>query len=149
VLELLLRDPAMTYPNGIVITPGDRTLYVAHVEGISAINLATRTRRLLPVPADAAVNSIDGLLLRDGTLYGVQGSPYLHRIVAAALSRDGRSIARVWTVNSRAPAEYSLTTAAIGGNDLYMIGGTPLPDGYGGTNPAKPTSKIWRVPLKD
>ena len=146
-LELLLRDPAMAYPNGIVLTPDGRTLYVAHVEGISAIDTASGKRRLLPVPADASVNSIDGLLLRDGLLYGVQTSPYMHRILGAALSADGRSIARVWTVNSRTPADYSQSTAAIAGDDLYMVGGAPMPDIYGGTNPAKPVHKIWRVPL--
>lgn len=147
-LKLLLRDSRMTFPNGIVLAPDGRTLYVAHVEGISALDLATKTRSLLPVSADGSVNSIDGLLLHDGVLYGVQNSPYMHRIVGAALAADGRSIARVWTVNSRTPAEYLSTTAAIADGYLFVIGGTPMPDVYGGTNPAKPTRKIWRMPLK-
>jgi hypothetical protein len=109
--------------------------------------LATATRRLLPVPADGAVTSIDGLLLKGNVLYGVQQSPYLHRIVAAALAGDGRSITRVWTVNSRTPPEYGQSTATIAGDHLYMIGGNPMPDVYGGTNPAKPVGRIWRVPL--
>ncbi len=146
-LELLLRDSQMSFPNGIVLTPDGRTLYVAHAEGISALDLATATRRLLPVPADGAVTSIDGLLLKSNVLYGVQQSPYLHRIVAAALASDGRSITRVWTVNSRTPPEYGQSTATMAGDDLYMIGGNPMPDVYGGTNPAKPVGRIWRVPL--
>ena len=148
-LELLLRDTRMTFPNGIAIAPDQRTLYVAHVEGISALDRATGSRTLLSVPADGSVNSIDGLLLKDGIFYGVQNSPYMHRIVGAAIAPDGRSIAKVWTVNSRDPAEYSQTTAAIAGDDLYMIGGNPMADVYGGQNPAKPVRKIWRVPLKD
>jgi hypothetical protein len=146
-LELLLRDNGMSFPNGIVISPDGRTLYVAHAEGISALDPVTGSRHLLPVPADASVHSIDGLLLRKGVLYGVQNSPYMHRIVGAALARDGRSIDKVWTVNSRTPAEYIQTTAAIAGNDLYILGGQPLPDVYGGTNSAKPVSRIWRVPI--
>jgi hypothetical protein len=146
-LELLLRDARMTFPNGIVLAPDQRTLYVAHVEGISAIDPATGTRTLLPVPADGSVNSIDGLLLSDRIFYGVQNSPYMHRIVGAQLAADGRSITRVWTVNSRTPADYSQQTAAIAEGDLYMIGGTPVPDIYGGTNPATPVRRIWRVPL--
>jgi streptogramin lyase len=147
-LELLLRDSRMTFPNGIVLAADGRTLYVAHVEGISALDPTTRSRSLLPVPADGSVNSIDGLLLHDGVLYGVQNSPYMHRIVGAALGTDGRSIMRVWTINSRTPAEYLQTTAAIAGENLYMVGGRPMPDAYGGTNPARPVRKIWRVPLK-
>ena len=146
-LQLLLRDNRMSFPNGIVISADQRTLYVAHVEGISAVDRATGARRLLPVPADGSVNSIDGLLLKDGVFYGVQNSPYMHRIVGAALSADGQSITKVWTVSSRTPAEYSQTTAAIAGDSLYMIGGTPMPDVYGGTNPAKPTQRIWRVSI--
>jgi hypothetical protein len=144
-LKLLLRDDGMSFPNGIVISSDGHTLYVAHAEGISALDPATGSRRLLPVPADASVHSIDGLLLRNGVLYGVQNSPYMHRIVGAALARDGRSIDKVWTVNSRTPGEYMQTTAAIAGNDLYMIGGRPMADVYGGTNAAKPISRIWRV----
>ena len=146
-LELVLQDDRMTFPNGIVLTPDQRTLYVAHVEGISAVNPQTGSRKLLPVPGDASVNSIDGLLLHNGKLFGVQNSPYLNRIVGIALSPDGSSVQQVWTLSSHTPAGLNKTTAAIAGDQLYMIGGTPLPDVYGGTNPAKPDSGIWRVPL--
>jgi hypothetical protein len=147
-LELVLRDPGISFPNGIVMTADGRSLYVAHTEGISLVDPGTGARTLLPA-ADGCVHGIDGLLLKDGVLYGVQNSPYLHRVVAAALAPDGRSIGKVWTVNSRTPAEYIQTTAAIAGDDLYMVGGNPAPDLYGGTNPAKPVGRIWRVPLKD
>ena len=146
-LELLLQDSRMTFPNGIVLTPDQRTLYIAHVEGISAIDVGTGSRKLLNVPADASANSIDGLLLHKGQLYGVQNSPYLDRIVGIALSPDGTSVQRIWTVSSHTPMGLSHTTAAIAGDHLYMIGGTPQPDVYGGTNLAKPDSGIWRVPL--
>ena len=146
-LELLLQDSRMTFPNGIVLTPDQRTLYVTHVEGISAVDVKTGARKQLSVPADASVNSIDGLLLHKGHLYAVQNSPYLDRIVGIALSPDGHAVERVWTVSSHTPAGLSHTTAAIGGDHLYMVGGTPQPDVYGGTNPAKPDSGIWRVPL--
>jgi hypothetical protein len=147
-LDLVLRDPGMSFPNGIVMSADGRSFYVAHSEGISLVDPVTRARTLLPA-ADGSVHGIDGLLLKDGVLYGVQNSPYLHRVVAAALAPDGQSIRKVWTVNSRTPAEYIQTTAAIAGDDLYMIGGNPVPDLYGGTNPAKPVGRIWRVPLKD
>jgi hypothetical protein len=146
-LELVLQDSRMSFPNGIVLTPDQRTLYVTHVEGISAIDVATASRRLLQVPVDASVNSIDGLLLHNGQLYGVQNSPYLDRILGIALSPDGTSVQRVWTVSSHTPAGLSHTTAAIAGDHLYMVGGTPKPDIYGGANPTKPDNGIWRVPL--
>ena len=146
-LELVLRDIRMTFPNGIVLTPDQRRLYVTHVEGISAIDVGTGSRKQLSVPADASVNSIDGLLLHKGNLYAVQNSPYLDRIVGISLSPDGSSVDRVWTVSSHTPAGLSHTTATIAGDHLYMVGGTPQPDVYGGTNPAKPDIGIWRVAL--
>ena len=146
-LDLLLRDTRMSYPNGIALSADGATLYVAHTEGISAIATATKTRRLLSVPADGSVNSIDGLLLHDGVFYGVQNSPYMQRIVAAKLAPGGQAIERVWVLNSHTPAGYNQTTATIAGDALYMIGGTPTPDIYGGTNPAKPIRRIWKVPL--
>ena len=148
-LELVLRDDRMTYPNGIAPAPDGRTIYVAHLEGISALDPATRSRRLLPQPVDTSLHSIDGLLLHDGVFYGVQTSPYMPRLVAAALAPDGRSISKVWAVHSRDPAGYDHSTATIAGDHVYMVGARPLPDIYGGTNPAKPMPKIWRVPLKD
>ena len=146
-LDLLIRDTRMSYPNGIVISADDKTSYVAHTEGISAVATATGARRLLGVPANGSVNTIDGLLLHEGVFYGVQNSPYMQRIVAAKLAPDGQAIERVWTVNSRTPPEYSQTTATIAGDALYVIGGTPVADIYGGTNPAKPVRRIWKVPL--
>lgn len=146
-LELVLQDSRMTFPNGIVMTPDQRTLYVTHVEGISAVDVGNGSRRQLLVPADASVNSIDGLLLHQGNLYAVQNSPYLDRVVGIALSPDGLSVERVWTVSSHTPAGLSHTTATIADGHLYMVGGTPQPDVYGGTNTAKPDIGIWRVPL--
>ena len=96
------------------------------------------------MPREGSVNSIDGLLLQDGVFYGVQNSPYMQRVVGAALSGDGRAIEKVWTVNST-PAGLTQTTAAIAGDNLYMIGGTPAVDIYGGTNWQAGTQDLARA----
>jgi hypothetical protein len=93
------------------------------------------------------VNSIDGLLLREGKLFAVQNSPYMNRVVGIALAPDGSSVERVWTLSSHTPAGLSHTTAAIAGDHLYLVGGTPQADIYGSTNAAKPDFGIWRLPL--
>jgi hypothetical protein len=49
-------------------------------------------------------------------------------------------------VNARTPAQYSQTTAALAGDALYVIGGTPTPDLYGG-QAAEPRRQVWRIPL--
>ena len=42
--RLLVRDRAMSFPNGIVFSPDERLLYVAHIEGISIIDPASGRR---------------------------------------------------------------------------------------------------------
>lgn len=74
-LERVLQDFAMSFPNGIVLTPDDSRLYVAHVEGISAVDVRTSKRIKLTVPSDAAVNSIDGLVWDHEDLLGIQSNP--------------------------------------------------------------------------
>ena len=41
-LDRVLQDPAMSFPNGIALTPDGSRLYVAHVEGISVDRCAHR-----------------------------------------------------------------------------------------------------------
>ena len=41
-LDRVMRDPAMSFPNGIALTPDGARLYVGHVEGISVDRCAHR-----------------------------------------------------------------------------------------------------------
>jgi hypothetical protein len=111
------------------------------------IDPRTGQRTQLAVPPDAALNSIDGLAWQDGSLLAVQNSPYLHRVIRIRLGADGQSVASVSTVNARTPAEYSQTTAALVGSDLYVVGGAPAPNIYGGPG-AAPRPQVWRIPLR-
>jgi SMP-30/Gluconolactonase/LRE-like region len=147
-LRRFVGGAGMTFANGIVLSPDERSLYVAHVEGISLIDRATGGRRLLAVPPNAAVNSIDGLAWHDGALIGLQPSPYLHRIVRIALRPGGREIASVTALNARTPAEYSQTTLTVAGDSIFMVGGTPSPNIYGGPPAASPAPQVWRIPLR-
>jgi hypothetical protein len=147
-LERWLQDSRMSYPNGLVLSPDDKRLYIAHVEGISMIDTATRARKLLTLPANAAVNSIDGLAWHKGALLGVHSSPYFRRVVRVELTDNGTAIDKVTVVNARTP-EYHQTTAALAGDKLYVVGGSPLPNIYGGSQPAaEPKPQIMEIPLE-
>jgi sugar lactone lactonase YvrE len=124
-LEVVVRDEAMSFPNGIVLTPDDSRLYVAHIEGISAVDLRTGKRTQLPVPRDGAVNSIDGLAWDGPDLLGIQGSPYLARTARIRLSDDGLAIREVVTMSSRPPAGLNQTTGVIVGKNFYTVAGFP------------------------
>jgi len=147
-LERWLQDSRMTLPNGIVLSPDDKRLYVAHVEGVSMIDTASRTRKLLALPANAAVHNIDGLAWHKGSLLGVQASPYFRRIVRIHLADNGTAVNQVSVVNARTP-DYHQTTAAVAGDKLYVVGGSPLPNIYGGppATPTEPKPQILEIRL--
>ena len=147
-LALFVRDQRLTIANGIVLAPDQKRLYVASVEGISLVDTHSRKVERLMVPEDASVNSIDGLAYYRGDLIGVQSSPYLARVVRIALASDGRSVKRVTTINSRSPPEYSQTTAAVAGDQLYVVGGAPANDTAGAPLAKEPKPQIVRIPLQ-
>jgi len=115
---------------------------------LSAIDLGTRKVQHLTVPANASVNSIDGLAYYGAELIGVQPSPYLSRIARISLSKDGRSVTRVSTINSHSPAEYSQTTAVVAGDQLYVVGGSPAADTVGSPLTKEPKPQIIKIPLR-
>jgi sugar lactone lactonase YvrE len=147
-LEKFVQDEHLTIANGIALAKDQRRLYVAHVEGLTLVDLKTRKLERVRVPADASVNSIDGLAFDGEDLLGVQGSPYLARVERIELSADGRSVVRVTTVNARTPAEYGQTTAAVAGKDLYVVVGSPAVDTAGVPLTKEPLPQIVRIPLR-
>jgi sugar lactone lactonase YvrE len=138
-LEKLLEDERMGFPNGIALSADESRLYVAHIEGLSAVELKTGERTQLAVPADASVNSMDGLV-RDGLhLIGIQATPYLARVVRIRLSADGRSVQEAATVSSRPPPGVSQTTGTVAGRHYYSVAGAidPLQPGDEGDRRAR------------
>jgi hypothetical protein len=134
-LERFYEDPSMTFPNGIAISDDGAQLYVAHVEGVSAIALPARRRVLLAVPRNAAIHSIDGMVWSKNALIGVQNSPYLQRIIRIDLAPGGRVVTNVTVLSARSPKGYQYTTPAISGERIYVTGGTPPADPYGDAVP--------------
>jgi len=123
--ERLLQDVAMTFPNGIVLVPDESTLYVAHIEGLSAIDPQTGRRIQLAVPANAAVNSIDGLAMDGADLLGIQPSPYVARTVRIRLGEDGLSVGGATVISSRPPLGLNQTTGVVVGSHFYTVAGFP------------------------
>ncbi len=148
-LEVLVRDNRMTLVNGIALASDQKRLYVAHAEGISLVDLNSGKPQLLRTPSNVSVHSIDGLAYDRGALIGVQGSPYLARVIRIELSPDGRSVVRTVTLNARSPAEYSQTTAAVADRQLYVVAGMPAVDSAGKPLAKEPKPQILRIPLEN
>jgi sugar lactone lactonase YvrE len=125
--EKLIQDPKMSFPNGLALSPDEARLYVAHIEGLSVVDLRSGRRTLLDVPADAAVNSMDGLIRDGADLIGIQPSPNLARVLRIRLSDDGMAIREVVTVSSPPPAGLSQTTGVVVGSNYYSVASTLNP----------------------
>jgi len=83
-IDKVIQDARMSFPNGIALSADETRLYVAHVEGLSVIDLKTRARTRLAVPENTAVNSMDGLVRDDADLIGIQPSPDFYSVAGAA-----------------------------------------------------------------
>jgi sugar lactone lactonase YvrE len=145
--ERIMHDDAVSFPNGIALGPDETRLYVAHVEGISAVDLRTGKRTLLAVPGNGAVNSIDGLAWDGADLLGIQPTPYFARVARIRLAPDGLSIREVSTLSSRPPPGLNPSTGVVVNEDFYMVAGVPdalaTPAGQ-----ARPRSHILRARLR-
>lgn len=144
-LDRILRDPAMSFPNGIALTPDGERLYVGHIEGMSVVDVRTGKRTRLSVPKNAAVNSIDGLVWDGKDLLAIQPSPYLRRVARIRLAGDGRSIREVTTMSSRPPPGLNPATGVVV-NDHYYTAANVL-DGPTAAGQAPPRSTILRSRL--
>lgn len=145
-LDRILHDPAISFPNGIALTPDGSRLYVAHVEGISAVDVRTGQRTMLAVPGDAAVNSIDGLVWDGKDLLGIQSNPYLARVVRIRLAEDGLSVRQVTPMSSRPPLGLILTTGVIVSDQLYMVAG--FRDGLAAPGQPQPRWHVLRARVR-
>lgn len=141
-LDRVLQDPAMSFPNGIALTPDGSRLYVGHVEGISVIDVRTGKRTKLSVPKNAAVTSIDGLVWDGKDLLAIQPTPYLARVARIRLADDGLSIREVTTMSSRPPPGLNPATGVVVNDQYYMM--TNAPDGPAAAGQPQPRSTILR-----
>lgn len=148
-IELFVRDPRLSFPNGVVILPDQSALIVASTEGLKRIEIASRQMTRIGVPQDATVNSIDGLALDGNDLIGVQGSPYFERVVRIVMDWRKNTVTSVKVLNAHTPREYAFTTAAIGGDFLYVVGGMPATDPLGKPLASEAKPQIVRLRIVD
>jgi len=122
-LELFLQPDVARFStaNGITSTPDGRTLYVAFLEGIARLDVATRTLTLLPAPDSVSTASVDGLYWYRGGLVAVQGIPTLERVVRYSLAADGSAITASAVIDRGLPVVHQPTTGTIVGSRFYYI----------------------------
>ena len=122
-LELFLQPDANRFStaNGITAAPDGRTLYVAFLEGIARVDVATRSFTILPAPDTISTAAIDGLYWYRGDLIAIQGIPTMSRVVRYRLSPTGDRIAAGQVLDRGLPVVQEPTTGVIVGSRFYYI----------------------------
>jgi hypothetical protein len=130
VLEPLVRAGQMSrllYPNGIVLSEDQRTLYVA-ADVMGLYRLGRESGELAPVPAPPGVHllGIDGLA-RDGqTLVAVQNGLRPGRVARFRLSADGTRIMACEVLAAQHPDVRLPTTGVIIGREFWFIANSQI-----------------------
>jgi len=143
-----------TYPNGVAVGPGARRLYVAHMEGVSAVELTgPRAGRVseLAAPAGVPTGGIDGLYACGDALLAVQGMVGYDQVSWFELTADGRGVRSMRALERAHPAHDAATTGAPAGDAFYYIASSQLPrlspDGVLAPAASPRPSVVLRLPL--
>jgi sugar lactone lactonase YvrE len=143
-----------TYPNGVAVSTDGRRLYVAHVEGLSALPLGaaagarpTRVR----APWGTHTGGIDGLYACGDGLLAVQQMLDFPQITRFALTAAGDSVTGTRALERRHPGQRIPTTGALAGDAFFYIADAQLdrlqPEGGLTPSPAPRDPIVLRLPL--
>lgn len=132
------------YPNGIALSADETALFVADGKaGLTLVERSTGQKRALSHPKGVSPSGIDGLYFYDGSLVAVQNGAGKPRVVRYHLDATFTGIVRIEILESRNPAFVIPTTAALAGEDLYVLATSNLEAlGKDGLNP---NAKLYDV----
>jgi hypothetical protein len=125
-LELFLKPSLFTYPNGITLSQDEKFLYIAHKEGISVVNLNTKSYYPLPHPSNISLCEIDGLYFYQNSLIAIQGSYRPPRVVRFFLNESLLQVDSVKIIESGNPLFMLPTTGVIISKSFYYIANSQL-----------------------
>lgn len=125
-LEKFVKPPGMTYPNGIALSADDSHLYVAHLAGISVIDLNTKEVKPIIAPENIATSSIDGMVLYGNSLIANQGLSGVERVARFYLSSDPGRIEKLELLQVNHPVFVIPTTGVVAEDSFYFIANSQL-----------------------
>jgi sugar lactone lactonase YvrE len=147
-LRVWLQSDAMGGTQGLAATRDGRALYASDYRGLYRIDRATRRVTPLPVPDDAALSGVDGLLSFEGALIAIQNGIEPHRVVRLDLAPDGVHITRVRILEMNHPAFDEPTLGTIVDGTLYFTANNQGHRYYDTKHPYRPEDLRDAVILK-
>jgi sugar lactone lactonase YvrE len=112
-------------PNGITISPDGRTLFVADVDHIRALEIPTGETWRIAAPADVGTAWIDGLAFADGALVAHHPLSFW-RIARYELDPTRRRIVGRTLIEANTPDGRTSTTGEVVGGDYIYIGNSQI-----------------------
>lgn len=119
-LEVFLESDRLRGTQGLAVTPDGKTLYASDYNGLVRIDVASRSISPVTVPADLALNGIDGLVYADGALLAIQNGVAPHRVIRLDLAADGTTVSRDRILVMNHPAFDEPTLGVVVGDRLYF-----------------------------
>jgi sugar lactone lactonase YvrE len=109
-------------PQGLVLDESGEYLYVAdYIGGLYRVHLDTGDVEKITTTAAISDYGIDGLYRHGNRLIAVQNGIQPHRVVALALSEDGKSIESIETLAMNLPQFDEPTLGTVVGDDFYFV----------------------------
>jgi sugar lactone lactonase YvrE len=151
-LEPFIPSSVFSATQGLALSKDEKRLYVAdYVDGLWAVDLASRKRRRLEVPAGVWLFGLDGLSLAGNSLIALQIGPKPERVLRLRLDPTARSVTKVEVLEmSRSDYEGPIQ-GVVAGNVFFYVANSQLDLGDGRTGAfaadrARPTI-VLRLPL--
>jgi hypothetical protein len=145
-LELFVEFPQFSFANGIAASADGRIIYVAHAEGLSAVDSETGAIRIVKPRGDITLVAADGLSWADGALILVQNQPSLNnRVVRVELDPTGYEAIGLRQLSIGLPPGLEPYTSAVAGDVVYVTASPPI--GPEADQENAPPPGIARLPL--
>ena len=145
-LELFIPLTGFGFANGIAASAEGGTIYVAHAEGVSAIDPSSGAVERVVPDGPFTLVSADGLSWADGGLVLVQNHPSLNnRVVRVTLDDNGRRATALQVLDAGVPDGLIPYTSAWGEGTVYVIA-SPIFDLDSPDDPPPPPSAIVSIP---
>lgn len=119
--------------NGIALSTDDKTLYISsYPDGITVVDLASKTSHAIKHPTDLCLGAIDGLYYFKSDLVAVQNGFMTPRVVRMKLSQDLQEITAFKVLERRNPLFDGISTGAIADDAFYFMANTQVDKVSGG-----------------